>query len=49
MPSHYAKVRENGKHKQLHVVIAEKALGRKLKGSELVHHADGDKFNNSNK
>jgi hypothetical protein len=30
-----------------HVVIAEEALGRTLRGSEEVHHADGNFANNS--
>lgn len=31
-----------------HRINAERALGRKLKGTERVHHVDGDKTNNSN-
>ncbi len=31
-----------------HTLKAEKALGRKLKKGELVHHIDGDKSNNKN-
>lgn len=30
-----------------HVIIAEKKLGRLLKDSEVVHHIDGNKKNNS--
>ena len=29
-----------------HTLLAEKALGRKLKGTERVHHVDGDGKNN---
>lgn len=31
-----------------HIVIAERALGRKLKRGEVVHHIDGVKDNNAN-
>lgn len=31
-----------------HVMVAEKALGRRLKKGELVHHIDGDGQNNQN-
>jgi hypothetical protein len=30
-----------------HVLVAEKAAGRQLKRSEVVHHIDGDKLNNT--
>lgn len=30
-----------------HTVIAERALGRKLRETEVVHHVDGDKTNNA--
>lgn len=33
-------------NKQLHVVIMEKRLGRKLYADECVHHIDGDRTNN---
>lgn len=32
----------------VHRNVAEKALGRKLKRNEIVHHIDGDSLNNSN-
>lgn len=31
-----------------HRRVAERALGRKLKRGECVHHVDGDKLNNTN-
>lgn len=36
-----------GRH--LHRVVAEKMLGRPLKDGEVVHHIDGNKFNNNPK
>lgn len=38
----------NGKHRAEHVVIAEKALGRRLKKGEVVHHINGNKLVNRN-
>jgi hypothetical protein len=32
--------------KRWHVLVAEKAIGRELPKGSVVHHADGDKFNN---
>jgi hypothetical protein len=34
----------NGRHE--HRVIAEQKLGRRLRRGEVVHHIDGDRFNN---
>ena len=34
-----------GKHK--HRIVAEIKIGRKLLSTEVVHHIDGDKFNNN--
>lgn len=38
-----------GKHpgQYMHRLLVEKALGRKLKGAECVHHVDGNKANNT--
>lgn len=38
----------NGKRVAEHVIIAEKALGRKLPKGAHVHHVDGNKLNNEN-
>jgi len=41
---------ENGvsTYRTEHILIAEKALGRKLKRGEVVHHINGDKLDNRN-
>ena len=36
----------NGRRKAVHVLIAEKSLGRELRGSEDVHHVNEDRNNN---
>jgi len=36
----------HGRDQYVHRTIAEKVLGRKLKGAECVHHIDYDKSNN---
>lgn len=36
----------NGKTKQVHRIVMEEHLGRKLAKEEVVHHIDGDKSNN---
>ena len=38
----YPKIRQ----KHIHRVVAEQKLGRPLEKGEVVHHIDGDKFNN---
>lgn len=43
----YLKRRIGGKEKFVHRAVAEKALGRELRGKEEVHHADGVELNNS--
>ena len=37
---------ENGKREYEHIVIAEKALGRRLKRGEVVHHINMQKTDN---
>jgi hypothetical protein len=36
-----------GRQEREHVLVAARALGRPLQGSEQVHHVDGDATNNS--
>lgn len=43
----YFKVRVGGKQVREHVAVAEKALGKPLPPGALVHHADGNRSNNS--
>jgi hypothetical protein len=38
-------IKLKGRH--MHRVVMEKVLGRKLLSSEVVHHHDGDKWNNN--
>ncbi len=37
---------EGGRNRREHVLIAEKALGKKLPNGAVVHHADGNSLNN---
>lgn len=46
MPEYYKAVKVNGKKYDLHRLIAERKLGRSLKPNEVVHHIDGNKYNN---
>lgn len=39
---------DNGTSQYEHILIAQKALGRKLRKGEVVHHIDGVKDNNAN-
>lgn len=43
----YRQVSKDGKKTPEHVLLAEKALGRRLvRGKEVVHHINGDKLDN---
>lgn len=42
----YIGVKIKGRRRWMHDIIAEKALGRPLRGTELVHHFDENGFNN---
>lgn len=44
---YYAQYDNEGKRQLLHRQIIEKAVGRKLLQSEVVHHIDGNKLNNN--
>lgn len=46
MPSKYRAVKIDGVKHDLHRVVAEQKIGRKLTRYEVVHHIDGDKLNN---
>lgn len=43
----YATFRINGKTRRAHRVIMEQHIGRKLLPTEIIHHIDGNKVNNS--
>lgn len=44
---YYKTVQVNGKQIRLHRYIMEQKLKRKLNSNEIVHHIDGNKFNNN--
>ena len=44
----YARVTVRGVRQYLHRAIVERVLGRSLKGSECIHHMDGNRLNNNN-
>jgi hypothetical protein len=46
MASKYKKISVNGRKIDEHRYIMEQHLGRRLESWEVVHHKDGDKFNN---
>ncbi len=43
---HYKTTQVNGKQIRLHRYLMEKKLGRELNYNEIVHHINGDKFDN---
>jgi hypothetical protein len=45
MQKKYPMMNINGKRVYVHIYVAERALGRKLKPDEMVHHVDGNKNN----
>ena len=44
--NHYKTIQVNGKQVRLHRHLMEEKLGRKLGFNEIVHHKNGDKFDN---
>ena len=44
--AYYKTIQVNKKQVRLHRYLMEQKLGRKLNPNELVHHKDGNKFNN---
>ena len=46
-PNGYATISFDGLEIAVHRYVMEKCLGRKLRSTEVVHHKDGNPFNNS--
>jgi hypothetical protein len=46
VPHLYKLTSKGQKTRYVHRVIAEAAIGRALQGKEVVHHRDGDRYNN---
>ncbi len=47
MPHRYSRTTVNGSEtKYIHRLIAQEKIGRELEGGEVVHHKDGDRYNN---
>ena len=44
----YVMVKDDGKWTQEHRLVVERAIGRKLKKGEVVHHVNGDRTDNRN-
>lgn len=44
----YLRITVNGRRVKEHIIKAEIVLGRRLSGTEVVHHIDGNKLNNNN-
>jgi hypothetical protein len=47
MEAKYRTKRNDGKHRQVHTLIVEETIGRKLPKGAEVHHIDGNGFNNA--
>jgi hypothetical protein len=45
----YWVIEQNGRAALRHILIAEKAIGRRLNAGNEVHHVDGDRGNDANR